>query len=379
MSKVFYRKQFSDYLGEQRAIDDIIAQFIPDGGITPTPTPVPPTPTPTPTLTRTPTPTPSVTSTLTPTPTNTGTPTPTPTRTPAPACDITYTELPSPTPSNTPTITPTNTSSPTPTLTPTASAAASLLFDVYSNGQIGFSFRKLRTAYTGNCVRVRRSSDNAEQNIGFIGNYLDTTSLLAFVGGSNGFITTWYDQSINGYTATQTTTTRQPIIVSGGTLIQENSFVSSDYAEARNTWMSINNATISQPNSAFIVLNYYTSNTWHIYDGGVPRQLFGRDGSGNIQTFAGNPSAVALALTTGLKLYSVIFNGASTTTQVNTSSILTSSPGTNGFGANTGIGTGEPNGSYTINGRFTEFVIFSGSKSVERPAIRTEIMTYYSL
>ena len=124
MSKVFYRKQFSDYLGEQRAIDDIIAQFIPDGGITPTPSPVPVTPTPTPTKTSTPTPTPSitpsVTSTLTPTPTNTGTPTPTPTRTPAPACDITYTELPSPTPSPTPTITPTNTGTPTPT--PTASA-----------------------------------------------------------------------------------------------------------------------------------------------------------------------------------------------------------------------------------------------------------------
>lgn len=123
MSKVFYRKQFSDYLGEQRAIDDIVVQFIPDGGITPTPTPVPVTPTPTPTKTSTPTPTPSitpsVTSTLTPTPTKTGTPTPTPTRTPAPACDITYTELPSPTPSNTPTTTPTN----TPTVTPTASPA----------------------------------------------------------------------------------------------------------------------------------------------------------------------------------------------------------------------------------------------------------------
>ena len=127
MSKVFYRKQFSNYLGEQRAIDDIIARFEPDGGITPTPTPVPVTPTPTPSITPTrtltPTPTPSVTSTLTPTPTKTGTPTPTPTRTPAPACDITYTELPSPTPSPTPTVTPTNTSSPTPTMTPTPSSS----------------------------------------------------------------------------------------------------------------------------------------------------------------------------------------------------------------------------------------------------------------
>jgi hypothetical protein len=109
MSRIFYRKKFSDYLGEQRAIDDIVQFYQPDGGVTPTPTPVPVTPTPTP----------SITPTNTPTPTTTKTPTPTPTRTPAPACDITYTELPSPTPSPTPTITPTNTSSPTPT--PTAS------------------------------------------------------------------------------------------------------------------------------------------------------------------------------------------------------------------------------------------------------------------
>jgi len=129
MSKVFYRKKFSDYLGEQRAIDDIVQFFQPDGGVTPTPTPVPVTPTPTPTKTSTPTPTPSitpsVTSTLTPTPTKTGTPTPTPTRTPAPACDITYTELPSPTPSVTPTRTPTLTPTTTPTKTPTPTPTAS--------------------------------------------------------------------------------------------------------------------------------------------------------------------------------------------------------------------------------------------------------------
>lgn len=110
MAQVFYRKRFSSYLGEQRAIDDIITSFVPDGPVpSPTPSPTPgisATPTPTPSITPTITPTPTITNTPSITPTNTGTPTPTPTRTPAPACDITYTELPSPTPSPTPTITP---------------------------------------------------------------------------------------------------------------------------------------------------------------------------------------------------------------------------------------------------------------------------------
>ena len=117
MSKVFLRKQFSNYLGENRALDDIIVRFVADIQPTPTPTPVPVTPTPTPSIT--PSITPSVTPTRTLTPTPTKTSTPTPTRTPAPACDITYTELPSPTPSNTPTYTP------TPTNTPTASPGPS--------------------------------------------------------------------------------------------------------------------------------------------------------------------------------------------------------------------------------------------------------------
>ena len=107
MSKVFYRKKFSDYLGEQRAIDDIVQVYEPDGGVTPTPTPVPVTPTPTPSITptNTLTPTPSITPTNTNTPTTTTTPTVTPTNTN--------------TPSVTPTITPTKTTTPTPTLTTT--------------------------------------------------------------------------------------------------------------------------------------------------------------------------------------------------------------------------------------------------------------------
>jgi hypothetical protein len=298
-------------------------------------------------------------------------------------CNATIT-TPTPTPTLTPSITPTNTTTPTetptntptPTLTPTP--APLLFFDVYDNGEIGFSYQKLRSAYSGDCIIVRRSSDNATLNIGFVNNYLDVASLLSFVGVYDGFITTWFDQSINGYTATQTNLSKQPIIVSGGTLIEENSFVSSDYAEARVNQMNINNATISQPNSVFVVMNYYTNNTWHIYDGGNPRQLFGRTG-GNLQLFAGGGVVnTGLPMTTGLKLYSTIWNGSSTTSQINTGSTITSNPGTNGFGAGTSMGSDEQR-QFTINGRFTEFIVFSGDKTPERDNIRTDIMNYYNL
>jgi hypothetical protein len=54
------------------------------------------------------------------------------------------------------------------------------LLDTYTDAAAAFSLRKLRAAYSGNAIRVRRSNDNAEQDIGFINNQLDTGSLATF-------------------------------------------------------------------------------------------------------------------------------------------------------------------------------------------------------
>jgi hypothetical protein len=92
------------------------------------------------------------------------------------------------------------------------------LLDIYTNAIVAYSLRKLSSNYVGSAIRVRRSSDNTEQDIGFTGIDLNTSELLAFCGGGNGFVTTWYDQSGNGYNATQTTAANQPQIVSSGTI-----------------------------------------------------------------------------------------------------------------------------------------------------------------
>jgi hypothetical protein len=85
--------------------------------------------------------------------------------------------------------------------------------DIYTGAAAAYSLRKLRTAYTGSAIRVRRSNDNSEQDIGFTSTGdLDTVSLKTFVSGSNGFVTTWYDQSGNARNAIQTTASGQPRI-----------------------------------------------------------------------------------------------------------------------------------------------------------------------
>lgn len=146
MAQVFYRKRFSSYLGEQRAIDDIITQFVPDGGglacdftysVLPTPTPTA-SPTATPTVTPTNTQTPTPTNTETPTPTVTTTPTNTPTNTETPTPTVTSTPTVTPTNTTTPTVTPTSTITPTPTTSPVpafdADAAAYLAAVIGAGG-----------------------------------------------------------------------------------------------------------------------------------------------------------------------------------------------------------------------------------------------------
>jgi trimeric autotransporter adhesin len=99
-------------------------------------------------------------------------------------------------------------------------SAVPLLLDTYP-AAAAYSLRKLRNGYTGAAIRVRRSSDNTEQDIGFVGVDLDTASLLSFVGAGNGFVTTWYDQQ-GSFNVTQSTLANQPQIVASGVTIVRN-------------------------------------------------------------------------------------------------------------------------------------------------------------
>lgn len=79
------------------------------------------------------------------------------------------------------------------------------------------SMRRLLSSYTGPLLRVRRSSDNTESDIGYTSaGDLDTTALLAFCGSGNGFVTTWYDQAGGARHVSQATTASQPAIVTAG-------------------------------------------------------------------------------------------------------------------------------------------------------------------
>lgn len=105
------------------------------------------------------------------------------------------------------------------------------MLDSLSVASVGaFSIRRLRTAYTGKAINVRRSSDNTTTDIGFTSaGDLDTSSLLTFAGSGNAFIVTWYDQSGNGANATQATAANQPQIVNAGAVVIQNTKPSPEF------------------------------------------------------------------------------------------------------------------------------------------------------
>jgi hypothetical protein len=72
-----------------------------------------------------------------------------------------------------------------------------MLLDLYPNAAVAYSLRKLRDAYSGSPIKVRRSFDNTDQDIGFdSNNELDISSLNSFFGNnlllqSEDFNTSW--------------------------------------------------------------------------------------------------------------------------------------------------------------------------------------------
>lgn len=100
--------------------------------------------------------------------------------------------------------------------------AANLLLDNFPGAAFAHSVRKLRAAYTGDCMRIVRLNDSAETDIGFVNNYIDTASISSFIGANSARVVTWYDQSGNGIDFTSKGTVGGFQVATTGTLFSLN-------------------------------------------------------------------------------------------------------------------------------------------------------------
>jgi hypothetical protein len=137
----------------------------------------------------------------------------------------------------------------------TVSAGTTLLLDEVGSAAGAYSVaRKLRDAYGGSAIRVRRSSDSTEQDIGFSGENLDTAALLTFAGAGDAFIRTIYDQSGNAYDLNQTTAGNQPQIVASGSVLTGSNGKPVARFDGSNDSIARGSLSISLPATYFVVL-----------------------------------------------------------------------------------------------------------------------------
>lgn len=252
-------------------------------------------------------------------------------------------------------------------------AASSLLLDDYT-AVAAYSLRKLRTAYSGNAIRVRRSSDNAEQDIGFSGNALDESSLTTFVGANDGFVTKLYDQS-GGATGdmAQATSGNQYQIVSSGAVVK----VGGEPAMlSPNVLGSGYSRSISSHTTTDVYMVLSTSDTQVIcvaWGGGFAFQAAIQDGSSSSPTGGGGTPAYR-ANGTGLTLTrDALHTGLS----VGSAVLLTIDGADYSALSTLGVFTYNGGAGWQLDGHFFEMIEFDNSTN--QSAIESEVMTHYSI
>lgn len=94
-----------------------------------------------------------------------------------------------------------------------------------SGGNIAmyFGLKKVNPEYTGNCIRVKRSTDGATTNIGFVGENLNEAALVSFAQGADLFVMNIYDQYSSSFDSLyQPVDGSQFKIVKNGVVIKKN-------------------------------------------------------------------------------------------------------------------------------------------------------------
>jgi hypothetical protein len=282
-------------------------------------------------------------------------------------------------------------------------APAAPLLDSFPGAAAAYSLRLLRTAYTGDAIVVRRSSNNDTLTIGFSGNYLDTVALKNFCGtGATDtcFVRRWFDQSSVGNNIAATTNSNQPRIMINGEIVYANGkpalrFVASKLDASIPlydttfatflTYQNIGTATgslvgqwaLGQARRLIFSINQNcagatATNSLNLF---IQGQTDGSCGLANSLTEhkSQTVSATALNLTsathaTGSENYKSYHNGTLNDSSTSLGVLRT---------VNTSFGAANSTLEASLNAFYSEIIIYNSNQSANRTAIETNINNFY--
>lgn len=263
-------------------------------------------------------------------------------------------------------------------------AAFTGLLDTYTDATAAYSLRLLRSGYTGSAIRVRRADDNAEQDIGFRNNDLDTSTLETFSLGSDCFVTTWYDQSGNGKNTTQSTASNQPKIVSNGSTITEGTKPTLTFSGS-NGLLNESEFVSGSNDRAIISVAKMTSQGGYIYGFGVDSN-FARVSLRTLTSYrleikgAGEQTNINTGNHDLLFLYldGTTFGDFALSVNSGTAYEFT---GTATLNTQDGLLIGARNTNYTLtyDGTLQELIVYDSSQVSNKSGIETNINDHYSI
>lgn len=238
---------------------------------------------------------------------------------------------------------------------------AALLLDSLP-ARAAYSLRQLRTASTLS-IRVRRSSDSAELNIGFMENgHLDTVSLKTFVGANSATVVTWYDQSGNGHNATVNVTA--PSIMTAGVISRTNGQPSMLFATS--SMQATSFTSCPRPFTASVVHRFGNTNASErdIFDAiGVVNRVLLHSGTGVYAFSAGTNVNTTIATTLNRALVRVYFPATGNSTITVNTTTQTHNVGTlSGFSSGLLIGA---TGAFRYTGTMSEMIFWAGEVNAQ--------------
>lgn len=229
--------------------------------------------------------------------------------------------------------------------------------DIISGATAWWGLRAYSAAKIGSsCIRLRRDSDNTEQDFVTLANGgVDTASITTFKGAANLFVTKIYDQTANAQHLAQTTAALQPkFTLSGIGTLPVMTFV---FADGRNLELTTGFSPATQPYTLSVVMNDADANgatyTTVLANGSADSVgMFGDDGTSQRIEIGAGAGAFIVGMDANVwHAVQGIFNGASSNINFD-STDHTGTVGTTAWGSAASLGGNR--GGHSFDGMITE-------------------------
>ena len=242
----------------------------------------------------------------------------------------------------------------------------------YPNASAAYSLRSLSNL-TASVVRVRRDSDNVEQD--FTAAQINDGTLATFCSGTDGFISIWYDQSRHRNNLSQTAATSQPKLVNNGVIVAING-KSAALFDGNNDYLLNSLLNISQPYTMFDVSQASAIHSGIVIGIGADRSsYYSSSGTRNLYLYSNLIGSTYTANTTNLSF--ALANNTQSAIALNGASAIIGNAGNAGV-ASMSLGA-QVSGGAAFNGYVQEFIIYPTDQTANRTGIETNINTEYTI